>query len=350
MNYPFKLKLSHQNFYEKFQIEILNDPILKLLSNFEEVKQILELKEDSFKFLYFNFKIIQKILYDSENIITLDFKCDKFILSRYFYLSLLITYNSNIINFEYSINFIQAINEQKIEENNIKEILKSKILFDLIHNYKQTENYNYEKDHEKLNEIENSCLDKIKNYKLDIFNLELNNSNSLKMDYNNKFLSIKIDKIYINIIKSLIKLKKFYNSFDIIKQLDFESIIITKEMFEEFSIILNDNKDYINDYRIIKIEDLLDEKKINFYYILLKYILKNPFYIYRIPFLLKSRAIILKSIKSNLEQLISLNISNNIKDQFEYLLETMTDSKYYFFKYINNQIKEILNYYHSFIF
>ena len=57
MNLPFKLKLS----YENVQIEIQDDPILKLLSTFSEIEKIIELKEDIFKYLYFNFNIIQKI-------------------------------------------------------------------------------------------------------------------------------------------------------------------------------------------------------------------------------------------------------------------------------------------------
>ena len=75
-----------------------------------------------------------------------------------------------------------------------------------------------------MNEIENSCLNKINNLKLDNINFGYN---SIIFNKNN-FKSINVAKIYISIIESLIKKKNFYNSFEIIKQLDFESIIITK--------------------------------------------------------------------------------------------------------------------------
>ena len=296
----------------------------------------MELKEDIFKYLYLNFEKVQKILYDSENIISLDFLSGKFILSNYFYLSLLITYSPNIINFEYSIDIIQKINNQKIEEDKIfKEILKSKIVLDLIYNYKQTDIYDKEKEQDILNKIENSFLNKINNNKLDKSYYILNNIIFLEMDNNNNYKPIKIDNIYIKIIKSLIEGKKLGNSSKIIEQLDFESIILTKEMLNELIKILNDNNDFIKDFLIIKIEDLLDEKKINFYYILFKYILKNSYYIYKIPFLFKTRVNILKIIKVNIEQLKSFDISKDLKDKIVYLLEIITDSKYYIFKYIN---------------
>ena len=350
INWPFKLLFS----YKWAQSEIPNDPILKLLSNFQEIQQIMEIKEDTFKFLYFNFEIIQKILYDSENIININSINANFILSNYFYLSLLITYSIKIINFEYSVNIIEAINNQIIEKDNIlKEILKSKIVLDLIYNYKQTYNYEDKKDDKILNEMEISCINKIINYKFDKFNFGLNNSIFIELNDNSKYKSKKIDKIYIDVIKLLIEGRNFDNSFEIIKLFDFESIIITNEMFEEIKNKLNDNNDYINYYMITKIEDLLDGKKINFYYILLKYILKNTLYIYKIPFLLKTREIILKIIKSNLEQLISLDISYDINDQIEYLLKTISDSNYFFFKYINcikDKLIEILKYYQNFLF
>ena len=198
-----------------------------------------------------------------------------------------------------------------------------------------------------MNKIKDRCLANIKNTKLNILNCGFNYSDFVDIN-NNKY--IKIDTIYINIIKSLIEGKNFDNSFDVLKQLDFESIIITKEMFQKLKQILNDKENYIKDFIIINIFDLIDEKKINFNYILLKYILKNSYYIYQIPFLLRTRAIIISIINSNLRKLLYLDMSIEIKEKMEYLLEVITDSKYYFLKYINYQLKEILNYYKQFLY
>ena len=69
-------------------------------------------------------------------------------------------------------------------------------------------------------------------------------------------------------------------------------------------------------------------KKINFYYILFKYILKYQIYIYQIPFLLKSRKNILELIKSNLKEIKNKDIKD-IYNKFEYIIDFFTDSKYY---------------------
>jgi len=53
--------------------------------------------------------------------------------------------------------------------------------------------------------------------------------------------------------------------------LDFENIDLNLNMLEKLKTILNDER-YINDYKIEDLEDFFMEKKINFYYILIKYI------------------------------------------------------------------------------
>ena len=47
-------------------------------------------------------------------------------------------------------------------------------------------------------------------------------------------------------------------------------------MFNSLNDFLNKDKGYINKYIIKNKNDLLKEKNINFYYVLIKYILKNP--------------------------------------------------------------------------
>ena len=79
----------------------------------------------------------------------------------------------------------------------------------------------------------------------------------------------------------------FIDNFDdtkqIIEELNLETIIITQRMFEEIKKSLDESNDYMENYKIEDIYDL--EKKINFYYILRKYILKDFFCVYNIPFL-----------------------------------------------------------------
>ena len=133
------------------------------------------------------------------------------------------------------------------------------------------------------------------------------------------------------------KQRKFDNyefTYSIIKQLELENIDITKKMFDDLNEFFNSNENYIKDYIITCVEDLSNEKNINFYYILLKYIFKNSIYIYNIPILLNTRKIILQShLKMNLT--FFNNINQNIKAKLEYIIKILFDSEYYFVKIEN---------------
>ena len=130
---------------------------------------------------------------------------------------------------------------------------------------------------------------------------------------------------------------------NIIYQIYLEKIDITNFIFKEISKFLSNDKNIIQK-RIININDLLNNNKIEFYYILLKYILKNLSYIYQIPFLVDTRTFILKNIKS-------IKYDSINEEKLKYLIDTLTSSKYYFEQFgifqktsrINNLTVEISN-------
>ena len=95
-----------------------------------------------------------------------------------------------------------------------------------------------------------------------------------------------------------------------------------------FNKLLNFLNEEYKEYEISKIDDLLDIKKMNFYFILFKYILKNSFYIYQIPFLLNIRKIILSFKKSNFSNNLIFK-NNDDKEKNDFILKTFFDSKYY---------------------
>ena len=121
-----------------------------------------------------------------------------------------------------------------------------------------------------------------------------------------------------------------------------ESIIITKTMFEEVKNFLDKEINGIkNKYLISKIEDLFDINKINFFYILLKYILKTFTFICQIKLCLELRKNLLRLCKSNsniFSSFQSINTDNQIKDKLNYILVVMLNSEYYIDKY---KIKDI---------
>ena len=313
----------------------------------EFLKYLNDKKYNVFRFIFHYAKEIHKLLYDFEENINLDSFDIKKELNVYFYLYILINEESEIVNYSYSFNFINNLNNfNNSLDKKLTKIVFSKIIIKLINNFKDLEDYEEEKYEEKLELIENENLKIIKD-NIEIFkdlNLELN------IDY---FLEYKIEVIYSEIIISLFKLKKITNldySLNIIKELDLENIYITKTIFDNLREVLNSKEDFINEYIISNKEDLLNENKINFYYILFKYILKDPIYIYQIQFLYKMRKEILKIIKANDFSYNNINI--DIKNKLEYILKTFADSDFYFKR--NNsdilKLKEVLNYYKKYLF
>ena len=81
-----------------------------------------------------------------------------------------------------------------------------------------------------------------------------------------------------------------------------------------------------------EIEDFFVEAKINFYYILIKYIFKHPFFIYNISLLYNTRNTIIKIIKTKKEEFLSLyNIENfELLKRINYNIKFILDSNYYY--------------------
>ena len=318
--------------------------VLEVNTNYEELESILKINEpEIIKFLYFNKDNVHQILYENEIIININLDDNKKSISYIFYLSLLIMDNIDIVNYSYKIDYIRKINDYyRNEKDKYLLIIASKIIIDLINNFKGTEDY--DKYENELNSIIEERK-KIINNNIDIFN-EINLNINIK-----DLLSKKIDEIYIEIIKALFMSKKFDEDYsyisNIIDQLDLININITKTIYNGILELLN-NSFIISEYIILKEEDLRCEKKIIFYFFLLKYILKNSIYIYQIPFLLKTRELFKEILKSN-KSSNDYFISNN-NEKLLYVIKTILDSDYYVEK-INLiiKLKEILNYYKEFL-
>ena len=137
------------------------DPISKLISDYNEIKSLLELKKDkSFIFFYLNRNKVHEELYKKEEIIDIEYSDS---ISFYFYLNLLIRDNLTVINYSYTIDLINKVNDlQRNNDNKIyRQIILSKIIIDLINNYKNSSNYDEEEEdeNEKLNDIHNENKD-----------------------------------------------------------------------------------------------------------------------------------------------------------------------------------------------
>ena len=255
-------------------------------------------------------------------------------LSSLFYLDLLITEYPNEVNYSYPYELIVNLN-QSFKKNNHEshlKVIESKIIIDLITNFKGLKENN--------EFLYNNYLEVIEKENLKIFD---SNSAKLKLGYSSED-NIKIDQIYVDIINSLIKEEDKSNCQYIeglltrLKELDLDKIDITQKMIHHFSNILTENNRYLDKYKIESIDDFINVNKINFYYILLKYIFKKSYLIYQIPFLLSTRNSILKSIGKYLNGKSSLIFDSKSK----YVLKKILDSNYYSEKILNFTKKETI--------
>ena len=207
---------------EKSFGELNLDPIYDLLNNMDDINEILKFEKTKIiEFFYFNRKKIEQILYDNEEVIRINedwIHDDTF--SNFFYLSLLIRDNPTIINYIYDLDLIRNVNKKKkiAINKSYKYVLIEKVIFELINNYKGSDDY-VESQEEELKGIEQENLISIEN-NIKIFN-KFNINFTMK-----DFLAEKIDSIYIKIIIFLIINKKFDNYkyvTDLLEELNLDS-------------------------------------------------------------------------------------------------------------------------------
>ena len=314
--FAFKISLSYFATLNRKTELINNDPIYNLLSDYSEIEHIMEIDlPEKMKYFYFNRNKINEILYEKDKVIEINLNLIQNKLSEYFYLTLLFESNKNNINFVYSYNFIKDINEKikGINDYALREMIMSKFFLELINNYKGTKEF-YDNDNQMKNEIND--LEILNKKRIESSVKKINNLEINAKDIINK----KIDQIYIGIFIDLIKSKNIVDNniaHNIMKELDFENINITKTMFEELANILKSDNDYMKQNIIFDKYNLFDKGIIDFYYILSKYILKKKFYIYQIPFLIETRKKIIKIIKENI-------IKEN-DEKFKYIINFFTD-------------------------
>ena len=184
------------------EIILIDDPIFKLVSDFNKIKEITNGKNTT-KYIYFNKDKIHKILYDNEDIIEINEQTKKQSINfnDYFYLCLLISDNKSIVNYNYHFDYINSIYLLIDKKKSIQTIIISKCILELIENYIAYDNGEEEQEQlaKQLNEIKICCEDNIEQ-NAKIINLSKDD-----------IISKNIDEIYIQIIIALIENNNFEN-------------------------------------------------------------------------------------------------------------------------------------------
>ena len=199
--FPKKLSLCYKTVSKGGILENLNDepfkdPITQLLNKKEEVEIILKShKENLFRFLYFNWRTIHDKLYSEDY--TIDLDDDKYYisydLSDLFYIDLIIMNYEETKEFNYSLKFIQNINNIQKSiggENKYKKLIYAKIIIDLI---------NYIIKTGDVDEVEQEILDDLKISNENIIEKSLNEIKNSFKGIDNYFSEeeiFKIDEIY----------------------------------------------------------------------------------------------------------------------------------------------------------
>ena len=205
---PDKLKILYENLLPKFLLKsiILKDETQYLLNTtFDEVKTLIKKITDGSKFksLFLNIKYLpDKLLYGDKEIIDVKRDDCQQNWSEYFYLVKLIKEKKYIIIFSYNFEFIQNINNENRKcDKTLRKVIISKIILDLINNYKGLDNdkKNYEKEIEEIEEENKSLIKNNINY--------LNKEIGLNIDIE-KALKLEVEDLYIEIIFTLIINKK----------------------------------------------------------------------------------------------------------------------------------------------
>ena len=228
-------------------------------------------------------------------------------------------------------------------------VLCAKTIIKLIDFYiKKTDKHNKDKEKEcnenkkkECNEDEEKKLveEKVKMKQIIEENVSIFSDYDLGYELEN-IIEKGFPEIYIELINNIIiKIKsnhKEYKYENLIEKLDLETInIIELIQNEKTNFLFKKINDNIQKYEIIRKEDLTNENKINFYYYLLKYVLKTSKYkIYNISFLLKTRGLLLNLLKKN--ELFFIEDKSNIEEKRQYVIKSILDNEYYYSQ-INNK-------------
>ena len=358
--------------YKIFDVVGLQDKLLEftpeikyndlfLLNSIEQVKKLLN-KVDLGNYtmiIYLNKTKINKLLYDEDKIIPIFIECmNKDCLKSMFYLVLAIKSEKFIINYSYESALIKKLNQRiKEEKGSLKKFMSFILLDEMIDNYQEFNNTEESFSGDELNktseEVKNNIMESINQIQK-----ELNLNLISEAEEEEKEIS-KIERIYIRIITFLIKNKKFDNyeySKDIMEQLDLENIELTNKIYEAMKKLFDEKnkEDYIDDYKINKYDNLVNEKIVNFYFILLRYIFKNNIYIYNINFLLNTKRSLSDILRKNEPKILEIMSLKEEKESLNYkikfILKRFLDSDYYFTKDDFYMLKEVLKYFKNFHF
>ena len=210
----------------------------ELVTNYSEIGMLLEQKNGQFlKLFYFNRENINEVLYEANEIISIDINQTKK-LSDLFYLDLLIKENENVVNYIFpKETFISLSDELLSIKRSPKKIILAKIIYDLIESFEGFGNYDEKINESKLINLRNLCLKEIKD--------EIENDKIFWNDVDiDNILIMSIDELYAKIIIKVYHTDFFSyeNALNILDDLELEDITINENIYKKLINFLNNRR------------------------------------------------------------------------------------------------------------
>lgn len=275
------------------------------------------------KYVFKEIKFFHNYLKENQEIINIKFDILYINLSSLFYLCLLMEDNTIYINYSYKRDIIEHFNNlHKIyNKNEIINIIIAKHIKALTYNYRGLEDFDEYLDEEKIKEIEVENNNIIRN------NIQFLNDIGLNWNENDIYEK-KIDELYIDIIIAVFNNNLFEDyeyMHELFEQLDFEFIDLTEIMRNKLLNYLDGkNKNLLIDKNF-----LIEEKNINYYYFILKYLLKEPSTIAQFPFLLSTRNQLIDLIKRGKAKIKISHLDKGIQMRYKYFFKTLLGSVFF---------------------
>ena len=198
----------------------------ELVVNIEEILNIVKENNGQYlKLFYFNKENIHNVLYQEEEVISIDDTLTRK-LSNLFYLDLLIKENDNFVDYIFSKESLISLHKELLNlKVGPKKIILAKIIFDFIENFKGFGKYDENLNENRLENLSNLCKKEIQD--------EIKRDKSLLSDISiDNILEMKIDHLYAEIIIRLFKSDSFSydNITNIFRELEMEYIFITENL------------------------------------------------------------------------------------------------------------------------
>lgn len=281
--------------------------------NFPEPPVNNKISINFLKYIYKKRIDFHKTSHNLEIVIALKFDNKDINIAFPFYICLLIEDNLDLINFLYQ--WVEVINvntfHEKYKKNKIIEIILAKIILVLINNYKKCDEYDETSIEEENKEIIKKNIHFLKDMGLD-----------WKV---NDIYEKSIDEIFIEIIISLFNknINKYYEyMYDLLDIIDFDFQDLPEKKRQQLFNILEDEN------LLIDKSDFFDEKKINCYFLILKYILKKNDDISKIKIFSEAKSSLIDLMKNNLAKLQIVGLNKDFKMRYIYVLKTLLDQQY----------------------